>query len=288
MIDDSATSQHTPHDEEENYFISMTDMMVGVLFIFIIMLMTFALNFRTQTDVSEEKLRQLRETALTAQSVAKELDALQARVSDELTAINRADEVRAELLQKLKQKMAKAGLKVNIDEISGVLRLTEAAVRFSSDSAELEGEARENVTKIARILGEVLPLYSARSADGRARIETVFVEGHTDKTGDEERNWRLSTERAVNTYRAVIDAAPQLRTLRNSASTEILSVSGYAETRPVPDTPVEKYDVQRRIDLRFVMEIDRSQKLKEVQDLTRQMQTQLEKLNATVEDVNAP
>ena len=36
-------------DEAESYYISMTDMLVGVLFIFIILLSFFALQFRTQT-----------------------------------------------------------------------------------------------------------------------------------------------------------------------------------------------------------------------------------------------
>jgi hypothetical protein len=39
--------------EDENYFVSMTDMMVGMLFLFIIMLMMFALNYRKGDDDSE-------------------------------------------------------------------------------------------------------------------------------------------------------------------------------------------------------------------------------------------
>jgi hypothetical protein len=36
--------------EEENYFVSMTDMMVGMLFIFIILLMFYVIQFRKETD----------------------------------------------------------------------------------------------------------------------------------------------------------------------------------------------------------------------------------------------
>ena len=43
MILDEAHGRST----KENYFVSMTDMMVGLVFIFIIMLMYFALRFRT-------------------------------------------------------------------------------------------------------------------------------------------------------------------------------------------------------------------------------------------------
>jgi hypothetical protein len=53
-----------PHTEEaeedENYFVSMTDMMVGMLFLFIIMLMMFALNFKKSDDASERIRKCLR------------------------------------------------------------------------------------------------------------------------------------------------------------------------------------------------------------------------------------
>lgn len=47
MILDDA---HEVEVDEENYFVSMTDMMVGLVFIFIIMLMYFALQFQDITD----------------------------------------------------------------------------------------------------------------------------------------------------------------------------------------------------------------------------------------------
>ena len=41
----------------ENYFVSMTDMMVGMLFLFIILLMVFALNYRVgDEDSSKSKI----------------------------------------------------------------------------------------------------------------------------------------------------------------------------------------------------------------------------------------
>ena len=58
MIADESDSES---EEGENYFVSMTDMMVGVLFIFIIMLMIFALDFRTKTDVQNNAIDVARE-----------------------------------------------------------------------------------------------------------------------------------------------------------------------------------------------------------------------------------
>jgi flagellar motor protein MotB len=288
MMDDSAHIAAEHGEQEENYFISMTDMMVGVLFIFIIMLMTFALNFRTQTDVSEEQLRRLKEAAAEAQIVADRLMDVQDQIREELKSINQADQVRSELLQKIRSRLAAEGLNVVIDELSGVLRLTEDAVRFPFDSADLTNVAALNVAKIARVLAEILPEYTALFPGSVARVETVFIEGHTDRTGNPERNWRLSTERAVNTYRGMIAASPTLKALRNSADTEILSVSGYAETRPVPGVAVDNLAVHRRIDLRFVMEVDRGDRLNEVLNLTDAMQANLGELRRAVERANAP
>ena len=62
-------------DESVNYFVPMTDMMVGVLFIFILMLMAFALDFRRTTDAQETALK-------VAHEVASKLDPLQSAVRD--------------------------------------------------------------------------------------------------------------------------------------------------------------------------------------------------------------
>ena len=72
-------------------------------------------------------------------------------------------------------------------------------------------------------------------------------------------NWRLSTERANATYRELIADYPDLTEFRNSRGEEIVSVSGYSSTRPIDRSknPIA-YAANRRIDLRFVMEAERT------------------------------
>ena len=158
-------------------------------------------------------------------------------------------------------------------------------MRFDLDSSELSFLAAANVDKIAFALAEVLPEYAAGSA-AIAHIETVFVEGHTDVRGADGRNWQLSTERAVNTYRRLAASQPDLLALQNGAGNSVLSVSGYGATRPVPDTAVEDYDRQRRIDLRFVMDIDNRERLDGVLRLIETMSGRLEDLQRAVEQAN--
>jgi hypothetical protein len=50
MIDAPGVRRSRHEEEEESYFVSMADMMVGLLFIFIILLLYFALQSRQTTD----------------------------------------------------------------------------------------------------------------------------------------------------------------------------------------------------------------------------------------------
>ncbi|RWN25265.1 OmpA family protein [Mesorhizobium sp.] len=288
----SAIENHT--EEDENYFISMTDMMVGILFIFVIMLMVFALNFRQQTDVSLEQIKLLQKAKEQAEIVADRLESLRNKIGLELEQLDKSNRVRADLLQEIQQKLMDQGVVVEIDPANGVLRLTDNAVRFPSGIPTLSGDATDNVRKIAAALNEVLPRYTAcRTADptcestGTPSVETVFVEGHTDRSGRDEDNWTLSTSRAVNTYRTMAEAQPSLLELQNHARRQLVSVSGYSSTRPLIDERTKAaYDTNRRIDLRFVMEIGDRQNLTAVVGLTREMEAELRQLRSAIDKAN--
>lgn len=280
---DDTDGSHT--EEDENYFVSMTDMMVGILFIFIIMLMVFALNFRQLTDETVQLTAEQQEQLNKANELAEQIAALRKQIANEITELNKADQARNELLETIKEKLDLVGLKVTIDKDTGVLRLAEDAIRFAPQSSQLDAEAQSNVDAVAQVLLDVLPDYTACPGDTTCQpstgyvVETVFIEGHTDKTGSDGLNWQLSTERAVNTYRRIVDNFPGLRMLVNSGGREILSVSGYAYTRPaIEQDDTEGYRINRRIDLRFVMEVDRRERLSEVLVLLEQMEKKVSEL----------
>ncbi|MGY2733617.1 OmpA/MotB family protein [Sphingomonas sp. UYP23] len=234
MILDEAI-EHTV--EEENYFISMTDMMVGLVFIFIVLLMYFALQFR---DVTEQ--------------------------------LSGADRTRTEILRKLERTLKEKGVQVTIDTQNGVLRLPDA-ILFDSGRAELKPAGEVAIGHLAEALSDVLPCYTELpSAQGRParcpqtphRIESLYVEGHTDDVPLNGRtqfadNWDLSVVRATNTYRALARNSPDLasRCARKPQGCEpVLSVSGYGPQRPIHGgggSLEEQRQRDRRIDLRILM-----------------------------------
>lgn len=227
---------HEAEVDEENYFVSMTDMMVGLVFIFIIMLMYFALQFQV--------------------------------VTSQMTG---ADVERAKILRELEQALRDKGVPVEIDTQNGILRLPDS-ILFDSGKAELKPQGKLAVGHLANALADILPCYTdTRTPQGATprtcsrstyRIESVYIEGHTDAVpfagayGMRD-NLDLSASRATNTFRAVIsDRAEIAESCSNKGDgcEPVLSVSGYGSSRPVdPGLSEVARGHNRRIDLRLVM-----------------------------------
>lgn len=216
-------------EEEESYFISMADMMVGLVFVFVILLLYFALQYQQKSK-----------------------------------ALSDAGETRAQILRQIKTDLARRNLHVEIDERTGVLRIP-AEILFASAQYRLSPEGVGKVALVAQVMGEVLPCYTQPRRERGCpatehNIDAIFIEGHTDPDpltgyGAISDNMDLSALRATNTFRAMRVAAPTLEKLHNREGSPILSVSGYGADRPIDkgqDAAAKARN--RRIDLRFLME----------------------------------
>jgi flagellar motor protein MotB len=233
-------------DEGAGYLVSVSDMMAGLLFIFIITLVAFVIQFQDAAQKKEIERVTLKEKV------------------DDLT---NSRSIRRQLLEDIQQELKERGVEVDVDQELGVLRLTEKAVQFRSNKAVLDETPRRNLTEIAEVLAKLLPCFANRSSalsmdcneNTAGKLEAVFIEGHTDNVpvkGVEDFNWRLSARRAIATYQFMVGSQPVLGGLLNSNAIPqpLFSVAGYAGQRPV--VPHEKPTDEprnRRIDIRFIM-----------------------------------
>ena len=216
-------------EEGESYFMSMTDMMGGLLLIFIILLAYFALQLQSKTA--------------------------------ELTGAN---QTRAEILNDLQQSLKDKGLQVEIDTKTGVLRLPDD-VLFDKGQWELPDRGQAAISKVASAMVEVLPCFTTSNLCKGARspqlIDAVFVEGHTDSDAmvGAMNNYGLSVRRAETTFSMLQRNQPDLQEFRNKpdgepGSAPILGLSGYGPDRPIaPGDSEAAKKRNRRIDLRFLM-----------------------------------
>ena len=215
-----------PQQADKPYWMSFSDMMSGMLIIFILVCTALLL-----------KLSQMEE------QVAANIDELK-----------NASKVRSEILQDIFAELKAQGIEVLISDNDTILRIPENSFHFRTGSFEITEDLRGTAELIGRAL------YTAITREDRwGYLETVFVEGHSDsRKAPNYRmgNWELSALRAISLWQFWIgqtEYGPLLAQLRNREGKHLFSVSGYAATRRAAEIEgtEEAMRSNRRIDIRF-------------------------------------
>lgn len=280
----SRPKSNDDHEEGEGYFVSITDMMVGVVFVFLILLTYFALSARDEQQDHQALIERIRE----------EISAINQRL-DEIEDIT---SYRAAILREVATRANAriGGQIVNVDTVAGIVTISDAdlgtgrpSAMFAVDQSSLTPFGRRVADALADSLAGVLPCYAPLKSDPSVpardcartlkafKLQAVLVEGHTDKTGTDARNWVLSSSRAITVYQRMTERRTELRQFVNPDAHELLSVSGYADRRPrrgFEDDSAESYARNRRIDLRFILTADERGTLNEVRRKLEQLETE--------------
>lgn len=203
------------------FAVSISDLMAGLLSIFILALTYFMLNLN--------------------------------QVTQQYTGNT---EKRNQILQNVQTKMNEQGVKVTIDVKQGVLRIPES-ILFAQGDADVKIEGQQAVSVLSQVLYEVLREEDYRNSVETIFIEghTDNVPIENDRF---QSNWELSTQRAINTWNLMRTDEPNLNTLINPNGDPLFSCSGYADTRPITDDAYDESSeagrqANRRIDIRFAM-----------------------------------
>lgn len=226
---------------DETVWISFSDLMTALLTVF--MLAAAALVF---------SLTQEQEALVQAKVEVEEANARGDRFDAMLSSLGTSEQVRVEMVTEIRDALSARGIAVSVDPASSVLRVPVDQLGFDSGSSDIRPQHEANALIIGEVIGEVL-----LRDDRYKRLNTVFVEGHTDDVpmdGLYGGNWGLSANRAIALWRLWQDRVPQgLGGLVGSSGERLFSVSGYAETRPVNavQTTDEERAGNRRIDIRF-------------------------------------
>jgi len=266
-------------DSGPDYFASMTDMMVGILFIFVIMIAYFAFQINSSDSIPKPVHQVVVDENI---KLKAELEKLR-RPNPLETYITAGNTVRDDLVKKVIQQ-----LKANsVDAKSvqrGVVTISGKGL-FASGQSDLQSVpgAVEKVNAIASVLANQTRCFiTTNNETGAGKpcnpdavfIEALFIEGHTDDipvkavlADGSKSNLELSSRRATKTYQQAVAFRPDLVSFRNPANQQALSVAAYGEQRPIASNlTTQGREDNRRIDIRFVMHVPKSQDdLKELQ-----------------------
>lgn len=207
-------------NSEENYLISVSDIMSGLIFIFIITLAVFSLQLRDsqeqqvietvklqeEIEQSQKVRHELEEEIEQSQKVRHELEReihqyqemhqkLQKQVfryEEILNTLTNARGLRKALLISIEKSLNEKGFNVKIDVDHGVLSLPEQ-VLFPSGSDQIQPEGHTMLVNLSTILYENLRPFTFDSSGNSlfeetelpegllpSHIEAIFIEGHTD------------------------------------------------------------------------------------------------------------
>lgn len=219
-----------------DYWLSYSDLMAGLLLVFIILLVGTLYALKDNLERQQEEL-------LKSQERLVEIDT---GVADILG-------VRAKLLERIKTRFEQAGGNISFDDATGAVRLG-SNILFREGSGELTTAGKEQ-------LDEVMPVYlDALLGDPslRQHVDRIVFEGHTnsnyDGPGGASRaylfNLQLSQARAYSAMEHVIKsgAAEQL------AANEMLAATGFSSSRLIYSDSAQTVEDKvrsRRLEVRF-------------------------------------
>ncbi len=215
-------------DEENPYFLSFSDIMSGLLIIFILATLYLMIELQEKIDFIDRSVVELA----------------------------KANKVRSNILKEMKDMLEKQGVQVEIVNNDSILRVPTDQLHFKQGRYSVP----ESKLYILDLIGQ--SLYDSITKLNRIKyIDTIFIEGHTDSVPAKTLpmgNWGLSTFRAIfvwNYWRKNSVYGNSLNSLRNAKGEPIFSVSGYADTRRIDKEEKNKAGLKknRRIDIRFTM-----------------------------------
>lgn len=187
------------------------------------------LNAEIESVRQEKALLSQEKNLLTQKqgSLSTELkDALEK--SKKLEQQARERQAKLEQLRNLLKDLSAAGkLNVRVDKGRMIVEIGENFL-FDSGQYKLKPEGKTQLSELTGILAGI---------EGRA----FQVAGHTDSVGSDDKNWRLSTNRALEVVLYMIESG---------MPSDRISVAGYGENQPVGDNEAEDgRALNRRIEI---------------------------------------
>lgn len=250
--------KNIPAGEENPYFLSFSDIMSGLLILFILLTITVSIQLTSATQQQESKLSENIKLKKELDKKEKQLEAEKIRYGDNTKKINL-------FLNEIVENLSKSGIKV--EATNSMIIIPDEEVSFASGDHELDENGKIKIIEIGRVMYDILI-----KNKNYQLIESIFIEGHTDPTplalcykkpdgkmcvfsDGEDGNWELSVFRAISVLQIWTNtpSTKGMINLENQFNQPLFAISGYSKNRPWIGPKLVPYpnSKQRRINLRF-------------------------------------
>ncbi|MGV3661000.1 MAG: OmpA/MotB family protein [Prosthecobacter sp.] len=287
-------------NEENPFLLSFSDLMAGLLVIFILALVVSMIELQKRKAELEKEKDKIKVTLAELVGSLEEIQNVQDSIASSLEGVGQRERSLTAMLEGIQLDLKEKGVAVVVAENGSVLRIPEQGLNFALGKYEIPTEFTSSATAIGKALAHAL-----EQEVNRRMLDTVFIEGHTDavQNSREMGNWGLSTYRAISLWNFWTTKPGQLAAMKDLTTIPaeptdqgrpLISVSGYAETRSThppdiagnlpPDRPED-----RRIDIRFTLAASEKRKLQKLQDNLKTMKEKTDTLIQKLREAdNAP
>ncbi len=206
--------------DEGSYLSSVSDLMSGLLFIFIFALMIFIMHANKKATEAENMTRQLMDEKKHMQAIQEELQdiksnlmkktieaeemaqqlmlekqntqEIQNHLQDIQSRLTNNNQARQILLERIADNIeAKAQIRLKVDAERGILRIPESAISFQTGSAEVNTQNQKRLENIASVLASEVICFAPNTSEFKTKycqkvnpfhneLDAIFIEGHTD------------------------------------------------------------------------------------------------------------
>lgn len=206
----------------------------------------------SQDEQLDKQKKLLAELAAQLKEQQASLDEKTSLLATQQKKIDNIIGVKADVIEALQKEFSKNNVSVDIDAQTGALTLN-ANVLFDYDKSELTDEGKQE-------LADILPIYCKVLLQKAYKkyLAEIIIDGYTDTDGDYDYNLELSQKRSL----AVAQYLTEIREnfLSSDEISELqnyLTVNGHGSANPVLDSDgnVDK-DASRRVEVKFRLKDD--------------------------------
>jgi hypothetical protein len=233
MDTDDALAGHS-----ENYFVPMADLLAGIVFVLLILIMSLALVTRTDFVTSEQAIAEMKR-------VATELEKARALQRAYLEPREVASAALQATLSRISVALSAVGLPNVLDSQAGSITM-HSRLFFDEGAHALSEAGRTRADQLALIMTQYLgclsniprPRPEACAGIPSARLDRLVVAAHVgrfEKGADGiERASTLTGLQALAVYSRLAETSPVLLELKNVHGQPGLEFRGFGDRRPPP------------------------------------------------------
>ena len=201
----------------------------------------------SQDEQLDKQKKLLAELAAQLKEQQASLDEKTSLLATQQKKIDNIIGVKADVIEALQKEFSKNNVSVDIDAQTGALTLN-ANVLFDYDKSELTDEGKQE-------LADILPIYCKvlLQDDYMKYLAEIIIDGYTDTDGDYSYNLQLSQQRSLAVAQYLLDIQGNFLDATQSQNLEkYLTVNGHSMANPVLDANgnVDK-DASRRVEVKF-------------------------------------